>query len=248
MPEQSFDIVAGQSLVSRNIGFPAFGLVVENITNQWYYEPLRRRYIPPYQSGASVPLIGSGVANLLCQAPGTATQATPIPGEYATASYTDGSVVAGSGVNVGSQLSIPLPVARLYPQDRFIAGSDVVAGIRHVMNSADGLANLGQLVSGLGTPANVYIEYVRIAITRAAAATGAGQSLAWIQKPGSPPTVAFRVELSYNNTIGAQESGAVYGLTLFPGESLDIECQDFNTGPAGSVIVNIDYRLWSYTV
>lgn len=87
----------------------AYGCIVDNITNQWLYELGRRRFIPPYQAGVTIPLAGVVSDSITLQTPGNMIQATPIAGEYVTVSYTEDGQLAGLGINVGS-FTAPPPV------------------------------------------------------------------------------------------------------------------------------------------
>jgi hypothetical protein len=112
--QQQYSLTAGQSLQQANLGFPAYGLIVENITNQWYYESSRRRFIPPYQAGVTIPLVGLQTGTLQALPPGQIVQASPVPGEYLVATYFDAGVQAGGGINVsGISGPTPLPVSSL---------------------------------------------------------------------------------------------------------------------------------------
>lgn len=102
MLDSLYTVPAGQPLAAA-LDFRAYGAVVDNITNQWYYESSRRRFIPPYQSGATIPLVGTTVGTIACQPPGQIVQATPISGEYLTVSFTEIPLPAGLGINVSGQ-------------------------------------------------------------------------------------------------------------------------------------------------
>lgn len=136
-------ITSGKSLDGEQIGFVAQGLVVENITNQWYYEPARRRFIPPYQSGVTIPLGGSQTATLRCIPPGHIAQAAPIVGEYVSCTWTSDPIPAGGGINVGSFTAPPPVVVTDFAQGTIPAPPGV--GATRVW--ADVLGELHRLLS-----------------------------------------------------------------------------------------------------
>lgn len=95
--------------LSISLDLRASGIIIDNITNQWLYEDGRRRFIPPYQAGVTIPLPGIAVDSIRLLAPGQTQQQAPIPGEFWSATYVDYPIIGGSGVNVGS-FTAPPPV------------------------------------------------------------------------------------------------------------------------------------------
>ena len=119
----------GSSLYGSSLGFHAYSLRLDNLTNQWLQEESSLAWIPPYSLGVCLRLYGTGVALLLCQAPAGQPQLAPIAGEYAVGFYSDElrSEMAGvpvrqftavqsvSDLTQGPQPAFPPPgVTRMY--------------------------------------------------------------------------------------------------------------------------------------
>jgi len=82
-------IPGGRSIVGYSLGFHAYSLRIDNLSNQWLQEESSLAWIPPYSLGTSLRLYGTAVAIILNQAPQGQPQPTPIQGEYAAGFYSD---------------------------------------------------------------------------------------------------------------------------------------------------------------
>jgi hypothetical protein len=93
-------IPAGRSIAGDSLGFHAYSLRIDNLTNQWLLEETSLAWIPPYSLGVCLRLYGTGVAILLNQAPVGQPQLPPVSGESSIGVYSDQlrTEVAGTGV------------------------------------------------------------------------------------------------------------------------------------------------------
>jgi hypothetical protein len=82
-------LAGGKSLAGDSLGFHAYSLRIDNLTNQWLLEETSLAWIPPYSLGVCMRLYGTGVAILLNQAPVGQPQLTPIVGEQSVGVYSD---------------------------------------------------------------------------------------------------------------------------------------------------------------
>jgi hypothetical protein len=82
-------IPGGRSVQGLSLGFRAYSLRIDNLSNQWLQEESSLAWIPPYSLGTSLRLYGTAVAIILSQAPQGQPQPTPIAGEYAAGFYSD---------------------------------------------------------------------------------------------------------------------------------------------------------------
>jgi len=91
---------AGKSLAGDSLGFHAYSLRIDNLTNQWLLEETSLAWIPPYSLGVCLRLYGTGVGIILNQAPIGQPQLAPLTGEQAVGVYSDQlrTEVAGSPV------------------------------------------------------------------------------------------------------------------------------------------------------
>jgi hypothetical protein len=93
-------IPAGRSLPGDSLGFHAYSLRIDNLTNQWLLEETSLAWIPPYSLGVCLRLYGTGVAIVLNQAPSGQAQPAPLAGEATVGVFSDQlrTEVAGSPV------------------------------------------------------------------------------------------------------------------------------------------------------
>jgi len=82
-------IRSGQSVMGASLGFHAYSLRIDNLTNQWLLEESSTAWIPPYSLGTCLRLYGTSVALIVNQAPVGQPQLTPITGEEAIGVYSD---------------------------------------------------------------------------------------------------------------------------------------------------------------
>jgi hypothetical protein len=80
---------AGHSLAGDSLGFHAYSLRIDNLTNQWLLEETSLAWIPPYSLGLCLRLYGTGVAIILNQAPAGQPQPAPVTGEQTVGVYSD---------------------------------------------------------------------------------------------------------------------------------------------------------------
>jgi hypothetical protein len=80
---------AGNSVQGASLGFHAYSLRIDNLTNQWLLEETSLAWIPPYSLGTCLRLYGTSVALLLNRAPTGQAQLAPITGEEAVGVYSD---------------------------------------------------------------------------------------------------------------------------------------------------------------
>jgi hypothetical protein len=82
------------------LGFHAYSLRIDNLTNQWLLEETSLAWIPPYSLGMCLRLYGTGVAIILNQAPVGQLQLPAVSGEQTIGVYSDQlrTEVAGTGV------------------------------------------------------------------------------------------------------------------------------------------------------
>jgi len=83
-----------------SLGFHAYSLRIDNLSNQWLQEASTLVWIPPYSLGVVVKLWGTSVALLVFSAPVGQAQQAPIGGEYAVAVYSDEYRAENPGVPV----------------------------------------------------------------------------------------------------------------------------------------------------
>lgn len=79
----------GKSLAGDSLGFHAYSLRIDNLSNQWLLEETSLAWIPPYSLGTCLRLYGTGVAILLNQAPVGQPQLAPVVGEQTVGVYSD---------------------------------------------------------------------------------------------------------------------------------------------------------------
>jgi hypothetical protein len=93
-------IPAGRSVAGDSLGFHAYSLRIDNLTNQWLLEETSLAWIPPYSLGVCLRLYGTGVAIILNQAPTGQAQPTALAGEAAVGVFSDQlrTEVAGTAV------------------------------------------------------------------------------------------------------------------------------------------------------
>lgn len=82
-------IPGGRSLLGISLGFHAYSLRVDNLSNQWLQEQSSLAWIPPYSLGLVMRLYGTSTALILNQAPVGQPSLVPIAGEYAFVVYSD---------------------------------------------------------------------------------------------------------------------------------------------------------------
>ena len=134
-----FILAAGRGVQGSSLGYHAYSLRVDNISNQWLQEESTLVWIPPYSLGVVVRLWGTSVALLIPSSPVGQAQQAPIAGEYAVAVYSDELraenpgvpvrqftlVQAVSDLNMGPQPALPpVGVDRLY--------ADAAGNIHHI--------------------------------------------------------------------------------------------------------------------
>ena len=95
-----FILQAGRGVQGSSLGYHAYSLRVDNISNQWLQEESTLVWIPPYSLGVVVRLWGTSVALLIPSAPIGQPQLAPITGEYAVAVYSDEFRTENPGVPV----------------------------------------------------------------------------------------------------------------------------------------------------
>jgi len=83
-----------------SLGFHAYSLRIDNLSNQWLQEVSSLAWIPPYSLGVVLKLYGTSVALLLIRAPTGQPQLQPVFGEYAVAMYSDETRAEVAGVPV----------------------------------------------------------------------------------------------------------------------------------------------------
>lgn len=84
-----FVVVAGRSVQGVSLGFHAYSLRIDNLSNQWLQEESSLAWFPPYSLGTIIRLYGTAVAMLYNVAPQGQVQLPPVQGEYAIAVYAD---------------------------------------------------------------------------------------------------------------------------------------------------------------
>lgn len=90
MPQYSpFVLKGGQSLMGASLGFHAYSLRIDNLTNQWLLEESSLAWIPPYSLGTCLRLYGTSVALVVNQAPVGQPQLAPITGEQSAMVFSD---------------------------------------------------------------------------------------------------------------------------------------------------------------
>lgn len=82
-------IPGGRSVAGSSIGFHAYSLRIDNLSNQWLLEETSLSWIPPYSLGMCLRLYGTGVAIILNRAPVGQPQLAAIAGEETIAVYSD---------------------------------------------------------------------------------------------------------------------------------------------------------------
>jgi hypothetical protein len=82
-------IPSGESVVGQSLGFHAYSLRLDNLTNQWLQEESSLAWVPPYSLGTCLRLYGTAVAIILNRAPTGQPQLAPIVGEYTSGFFSD---------------------------------------------------------------------------------------------------------------------------------------------------------------
>ena len=82
-------INSGKSLMGDSLGFHAYSLRLDNLTNQWLLEESSLAWIPPYSLGVCLRLYGTSVGLIVNQAPVGQPQLAPIAGEQTVGVYSD---------------------------------------------------------------------------------------------------------------------------------------------------------------
>jgi hypothetical protein len=82
-------VQAGKSLMGDSLGFHAYSLRIDNLTNQWLLEESSLAWIPPYSLGVCLRLYGTSVGLIVNQAPIGQPQLGPISGEQTVGVYSD---------------------------------------------------------------------------------------------------------------------------------------------------------------
>jgi hypothetical protein len=95
-----FILQAGRSVQGSSLGYHAYSLRVDNLSNQWLQEESTLTWIPPYSLGVVLRLWGTSVALLIAAAPVGQPQLQPIAGEYAVAVFSDEFRTENPGVPV----------------------------------------------------------------------------------------------------------------------------------------------------
>ena len=93
-------INSGRSAAGASLGFHAYSLRIDNLTNQWLLEETSMSWVPPYSLGMCLRLYGTGVAIILNQAPTGQPQLAPIAGEQTVGVYSDQLRTEVAGVPV----------------------------------------------------------------------------------------------------------------------------------------------------
>jgi hypothetical protein len=91
---------ATPGLQGISLGFHAYSLRIDNISNQWLQEASTLVWIPPYSLGVVIKLWGTSVAIITASAPTGQAQMGPIAGEYAVAVFSDEYRAENPGVPV----------------------------------------------------------------------------------------------------------------------------------------------------
>lgn len=148
----SFDTKGGVD-VNYQLGFPCHSVIVDNLSNQWLFFPSARRWVAPYSYGAIIAFLqGTQVAAYRCAAPPGGGFANPAanagetvtttwmaafnmpssgtvyqPETLASATFVDGTVVAGAGA---TQLNggVSLPCSSVLVQADPSNATDVYVG------------------------------------------------------------------------------------------------------------------------
>jgi hypothetical protein len=95
-----FILAAGLGVQGSSLGYHAYSLRVDNISNQWLQEESTLVWIPPYSLGVVVRLWGTAVALLIPSAPQGQFQQAPITGEYSVAVFSDEFRTENPGVPI----------------------------------------------------------------------------------------------------------------------------------------------------
>lgn len=93
-------IPGGQSIRGQSLGFHAYSLRIDNLSNQWLQEQSTLAWIPPYALGTCIRMYGTAVALILNAAPTGQPQLQPIIGEYASGFFSDEYRTEVAGVPV----------------------------------------------------------------------------------------------------------------------------------------------------
>ena len=148
----------GKSLAGDSLGFHAYSLRIDNLTNQWLLEETSLAWIPPYSLGVCLRLYGTGVGIILNQAPIGQPQLTPITGEQAVGVYSDQirTEVAGSPVRQYSLVQAvsdltqgPQPALPPVGVDRLYA--DASGNIHHLHSNGQDIILVDPTQSGVVT-------------------------------------------------------------------------------------------------
>lgn len=72
---------------NASLGFMAYSVRIDNLSNQWLFEQTSASWIPPYTTARVIRLAGTQVAQIANKAPGTIAQMFANPAEYFVATY-----------------------------------------------------------------------------------------------------------------------------------------------------------------
>lgn len=92
--------IGGVTILEKQLGFMARGVVVDNLTNQWIFIREAFVWVPPYVTGRSTPITGAQKVTVLFQTPVGFTQPTTIAGQSAYIRFTENSQPSAPGVSV----------------------------------------------------------------------------------------------------------------------------------------------------
>lgn len=93
-------IPGGQSIRGASLGFHAYSLRIDNLSNQWLQEQSTLAWVPPYALGTCIRMYGTAVALILNASPTGQPQLQPIAGEYASGFFSDEYRTEVAGVPV----------------------------------------------------------------------------------------------------------------------------------------------------
>lgn len=106
----SYTTAEGTNLPTRNLGFLARAVTVDNYSASWCYVPGGDRFVPPFTYAAIVALQhGAMNADLQWRTPAAITPTTPGNGSC-TAVYTDEALSPSQGIQVSSGLPVVTPI------------------------------------------------------------------------------------------------------------------------------------------
>ena len=101
MTQQVFNAAEGVEL-NRGIGFQAFAVTVNNLTQSWCYVSAAQTFVPPYQYGVVIPIPGSDTADIQWRTP-SSLPTGPVGTGTLSATYTDAKLDPSNGVSVFTQ-------------------------------------------------------------------------------------------------------------------------------------------------